>query len=136
MTQHQVAILQLLWATAPKCTWLCGQTERSYEPPQPPDAAMSHRFKRFIIDDAVAHNVDPTLEANLLDLFESAVNAMAITLVREARYHTNDFSTAKVRNCEGFVFWLRQMHPGGSRDVWLGTFERDAQCLDVAGHLE
>ncbi|WP_343548970.1 hypothetical protein [Ralstonia sp.] len=96
---------------------------------------MSHRFKIVIIDDVIPRNVDPTLQANLLDLFGSAVKSLATTLAREAVFETGDFASAKMRSCVGYTLRLRQARPG-CRDAWLGTFEQGAQRLDIAGHFE
>lgn len=96
---------------------------------------MSHRFKTAIIDDVVASNISPDLQDNLLDLFKYAMKSVATTLVREARFHTADFGTAKARGCQGFT--LRISRKGTpSRTEWFGTFQCGNQHLDVIGHLE
>lgn len=56
---------------------------------------MSYRFKSAIIDDVIARNINADLQVNLLDLFESAMKSVATTLVREAKFETTDFVTAK-----------------------------------------
>jgi hypothetical protein len=96
---------------------------------------MSYRFKKAIIDDVIARNIDVDLKEKLLDLFESAMKSVATTLVREAKFNTTDFSTAKERGCEGFTLLLSRVHVD-SRDGWFGAFQRDDQRLDVIGHLE
>ena len=96
---------------------------------------MSYKFKTAIIDDVIARNIDVDLKEKLLDLFESAMKSVATTLVREAKFNTTDFSTAKERGCEGFTLLLSRVHVD-SRDGWFGAFQQDDQCLDVIGHLE
>jgi hypothetical protein len=96
---------------------------------------MSNRSKTPIIDDVTALNVDANLQANLLDLFESAMRSVATTLVREAQFDTTDFATAQARGCTGYVLRMRRAS-ADSRDVWLGTFEKGNQRLEVMGHLE
>ncbi|MDR2452036.1 MAG: hypothetical protein LBE85_09805, partial [Candidatus Accumulibacter sp.] len=61
---------------------------------------MSNRFKKAVIDDVTARNIDASQQENLLDLFESAMKSVATTLVREAKFDTTDFATAKMRGCE------------------------------------
>ena len=95
---------------------------------------MSNKFKNPIIDDATPHNIDATLQENLLDLFEYAMKSVAVTLVREATFNTSDFGTAKERHCEGFT--LRLTRCADTRDWWNGTFLRGDECLEVLGHLE
>jgi hypothetical protein len=56
---------------------------------------MSNRFKTAIIDDATADNISATQQENLLDLFESAMKSVAVTLIREATFDMTDFGTAK-----------------------------------------
>ena len=91
---------------------------------------MSNRFKRAVIDDVTPRNIDASQQDYLLDLFESAMKAVATTLVREA-----DFATAKTRGCEGFALVLSRAR-ADSRTEWLGKFQRGEQHLDVIGHLE
>jgi hypothetical protein len=64
---------------------------------------MSNRFKKAVIDDVTARNINANLQDHLLDLFESAMKSVATTLVREAKFDTTDFATAKQRGCEGFT---------------------------------
>ena len=64
---------------------------------------MSNRFKNAVIDDVTSRNINASLQDHLLDLFESAMKSVATTLVREAKFDTSDFATAKVRGCEGFT---------------------------------
>ena len=56
---------------------------------------MSNRFKHAVIDDVTSHNIDASLQDNLLDLFESAMKSVATTLACEAKFDTADFATAK-----------------------------------------
>ena len=96
---------------------------------------MSNRFKTAVIDDFTARNIDATVQDHLLDLFESAMKSIATTLVREAKFNTTDFATAKVRGCEGFTL-LVICARAESYDVWFGAFQRGDERLDVGGHLE
>ncbi len=96
---------------------------------------MSHRFKHAIIDDAISRNIDASLQDHLLDLFESAMKSVAMTLVREAKFDTTDFATAKQRGCEGFTLLLSRTRADSS-DGWFGAFQRGDERLDVVGHLE
>lgn len=92
---------------------------------------MSNRFKHAVIDDVTSHNIDASLQDNLLDLFESAMKSVATTLAREAKFDTTDFATAKGRCCEGFTLLVSR-----TRDGWFGAFQRGDERLDVIGHLE
>lgn len=96
---------------------------------------MSNRFKRAVIDDVTSRNIDASQQDYLLDLFESAMKSVATTLVREAKFDTSDFATAKARGCEGFALVLSRVRTD-SRTEWLGAFQRGEQYLDVIGHLE
>lgn len=96
---------------------------------------MNHRFKKAIIDDVTAENIDNELQAVLLELFEYAMKSVAPTLVREARFDTSDFASARQRGCEGFAMLLSRAR-ADSRDAWFGAFQRGDQRLDVVGHLE
>lgn len=96
---------------------------------------MSHRLKKAIIDDVTSRNIDTGLQDNLLDLFESAMKSVATTLVREAKFDTTDFATAKTRGCEGFTLLVSRAR-ADSRDSWFGAFQRGDERLDVIGHLE
>lgn len=96
---------------------------------------MSNRFKNAVIDDVTSRNIDASLQNHLLDLFESAMKSVATTLVREAKFDTTDFATAKARGCEGFTLLMRRSRVG-SRDGWFGAFQRGDKRLDVIGHLE
>mgnify|MGYP003604384489 FL=1 len=96
---------------------------------------MSNRFKRAVIDDVISHNINVSQQDYLLDLFESAMKAVSTTLVREAKFDTSDFATAKTRGCEGFALVLSRAR-ADSRTEWLGKFQRGEQHLDVIGHLE
>jgi hypothetical protein len=96
---------------------------------------MSNRYKKAIIDDVVPHNIDAALQDNLLELFESAMKTVATTLVREARFETTDFASAKARGCEGFTVLISRARTD-SRADWSGTFQRGDERLDVMGHLE
>lgn len=96
---------------------------------------MKNRFKKCVIDDVTPRNINTTLQDNLLDLFESAMKAVATTLVREAKFDTTDFATAKARGCEGFTLLVSRTRTD-SRDGWFGAFQRGDERLDVIGHLE
>nr|WP_075796599.1 hypothetical protein [Massilia putida] len=96
---------------------------------------MSNRYKKAIIDDVSARNIDTNTQANLLDLFEYAMKSVATTLVREAKFDTTDFSTAEGRGCEGFAL-LVSLARTDSRTAWFGAFQRGDERLDVVGHLE
>lgn len=96
---------------------------------------MTNRYKKVVIEDAVSHGIAEDEQSNLLDLFEHAMKSVATTLVREARFDTSDFATAKERNCEGFQLALQRLHIDG-RDVWVGKFSRSEQQLTVIASLE
>lgn len=96
---------------------------------------MSNRFKNAIIDDVSPRGIDEALQASLLDYFEYAMKSIATTLVREAKFNTSDFATAKERGCEGFALLVSRARVD-SRNEWFGAFQRGEQRLDVIGHLE
>ena len=96
---------------------------------------MSNRFKRAVIDDLTSRNIDASQQDYLLDLFESAMKSTATTLVREAKFDTLDFATAKTRKCDGFALLLSRISIE-SRIAWIGEFQRGEQHLEVIGHLE
>ncbi len=96
---------------------------------------MNNRFKRAIIDDATSRNIDASLQDHLLDLFESAMKSVATTLVREAKFDTTDFATAKIRGCEGFTLLVSRTRVDSS-DSWFGAFQRGDERVEVIGHLE
>lgn len=96
---------------------------------------MSNQFKKAVIDDVSPRSIDDALQANLLDLFESAMKTVATTLIREAKFDTTDFATAKTRDCEGFALLMSRAR-ADSRNEWFGAFQRGEQRLDVIGHLE
>ena len=96
---------------------------------------MSNRFKKAVIDDVIARNIAPAMQEHLLDLFESAMKSLAVTLVREAKFDTTDFATAKMRGCVGFTLRVIRTR-GDAGDSWFGAFERGNERLDVTGHLE
>lgn len=96
---------------------------------------MSNRFKHAVIDDVTSRNIDAGLQNHLLDLFESAMKSLATTLVREAKFDTIDFATAKARDCEGFTLLVSRTRTD-SCDCWFSAFQRGDQRLDVIGHLE
>lgn len=96
---------------------------------------MSNQFKTTVIDDVSSRSIDDALRANLLDLFEYAMKTVAATLVREAKFDTSDFATAKARGCEGFALLMSRAR-ADSRNEWFGAFQRGEQRLDVIGHLE
>lgn len=96
---------------------------------------MTNRYKKAVIEETVSHCIDEDEQSNLLDLFEHAMKSIATTLVREARFDTSDFATAKQRNCEGFQLTLQRLRIDG-RDVWQGQFSRAEQQLTVTASLE
>ena len=96
---------------------------------------MRNNTKNAIIDDMISQNIDSNLQENLIDLFEYAMKSMAATLVREAKFETADFATAKARGCEGFNL-LMSRSSSNSSDGWFGAFQRGDERLDVIGHLE
>lgn len=96
---------------------------------------MSNRSKKAVIDDVSSRSIDEALQASLLDLFEYAMKTVGTTLVREAKFDTSDFATAKARGCEGFALLMSRARTD-SRNEWLGAFQRGEQHLDVIGHLE
>lgn len=96
---------------------------------------MSNQFKKAIIDDVTLHNIDASLQDHFIDLFESAMKSVATTLVREAKFDTTDFATAKMRGCVGFTLMLSRTRVD-SRAGWFGVFQRGDKRLDVIGHLE
>jgi hypothetical protein len=75
-----------------------------------------------------------THQENLLDLFESAMKSVAVTLIREATFDTTDFGTDKRRGCEGFQLRVKRLN--AERTAWTGIFQRGDEHLDVLGHLE
>jgi hypothetical protein len=96
---------------------------------------MSNRFKHAVIDDVTSRNIDDSLQDPLLDLFESAMKSVATTLVREAKFDTTEFATAKARGCEGFTLLVSRTR-SDCREGWCGVFQRGDERLDVIGHLE
>lgn len=96
---------------------------------------MSNCFNKAVIDDVSPRSIDENLQASLLDLFEYAMKSVATTLVREAKFDTSDFATAKERGCEGFALLVSRAR-SNSRNEWFGAFQRGDQRLDVIGHLE
>jgi len=96
---------------------------------------MSNRFKKVIIDDVISTNTDPGLQDNLLDLFESALQSIACTLIREAVFDTSDFATAARRECTGYTLRIIRvtLESGVS---WHGEFTNDTQRMEVIAHLE
>jgi len=96
---------------------------------------MSNQFKKAVIDDISSRSIDEALQASLLDFFEYAMKTVSTTLIREAKFDTSDFATAKERGCEGFAL-LVSLARADSRNEWFGAFQRGEQRLDVIGHLE
>lgn len=97
---------------------------------------MTNRYKKSVIEDVVSQDIDEAEQSKLLDLFEHAMKSVATTLVREARFDTSDFATAKQANCDGFQLTLQRLHVDG-RDVWQGQLSRaDEQRLTVIASLE
>lgn len=95
---------------------------------------MSSSFKNAVIDDATSRNIDTGLQNHLLDLFESAMKSVATNLLREAKFDTTAFATAKARGGEGFTLLVSRTR-ADSRDGWFGAFQRGDERLDVIGHL-
>jgi hypothetical protein len=95
---------------------------------------MSNRFKKAIIDDIAGSDISSNLRENLLDLFESAIKSVAVTLLREAVFDTSDFATTRGCGCEGFILTMKRLN--AERTAWAGTFQRDGKRLEVTGHLE
>ena len=58
-----------------------------------------------------------------------------MTLMREAKFDTTNFATAKARGCEGFVLLVSGAR-ADFRDKWFGAFQRGDERLDLVGHLE
>ncbi len=96
---------------------------------------MTNRYKKAVIEDIVSHGINETEKSNLIDLFEYAMKSIATTLIREAKFDTSDFASARQRNCEGFQLTLQRMRID-SRDVWQGKFSRAEQQLTVIASLE
>jgi hypothetical protein len=63
------------------------------------------------------------------------MKSVATTLVRESRFDTSDFATAKQANCDGYQLTRRRLQVDG-RDVWHGQFSRAEQRLTVIASLE
>ena len=100
---------------------------------------MSNRYKKAVIDDVISHGINADQQDNLLDLFEYTMKSMAVTLVREAKFNTNDFGTAKQRGCADFELSLTRIDLDGqplTRNRWLGKFSKGDQKLAVLGSLE
>lgn len=96
----------------------------------PPSRWNTVRHQHGIVS-AIAWNT----QSKLLDLFEHAMKSVATTLVREARFDTSDFATAKQANCDGYQLTLQRLQVDG-RDVWQGQFSRAEQRLTVIASLE
>lgn len=96
---------------------------------------MSNRSKNTVIDDITSRNIDANLQDNLLNLFVSAMKSVSTTLVREAKFETLDFSTAKARGCEGLTLLMSRTRVE-SCNGWFGAFQRGEQHLEVIGHPE
>ena len=71
---------------------------------------MANRYKKAVIEVIASHGLDEDEQSKLLDLFEHAMKSIATTLVRETRFDTVDFATAKQRNCEGFQLTPQRLH--------------------------
>lgn len=63
------------------------------------------------------------------------MTSVVTTLVREARFDTSDFATARQRNCEGFQLTLQRLRVDGW-DTWQSRFSRADQQLTVIAFLE
>jgi hypothetical protein len=77
--------------------------------------------------------VPPSRKIFSTSLIESAMKSVAVTLIREATFDTTDFSTAKMRGCEGFALTMKRLN--AERTAWAGTFQRGEESLEVVGHL-
>lgn len=55
--------------------------------------------------------------------------------MREAKFDTTDFATAKARGCKGFSL-LVSFARADSCDGWFGVFQRGDERLDLIGRLE
>ncbi len=86
---------------------------------------MSTRYKKAVIDDVSARNIDKGTETNLLDLFDCAMKSIASTLVCEAKFSTTDFATAKDCDCEGFALMSSATWSSLPQSVVLGTSQSD-----------
>ena len=96
---------------------------------------MSNQFKKAIIDDVTSTNLDPSLQTVLLDCFEYAMKTLAVTLVREAVFHTTDFATVEKRGCIGYT--LRIIRVSLETGVsWHAELTKDTQRMEVIAHLE
>lgn len=62
------------------------------------------------------------------------MKSVATTLVREAKFDTTDFATAKARGCEGFRLLVSRTRVD-SHNGWFGAFQRGDKRLDVIGHV-
>lgn len=109
--------------------------QRVHANPRNGEVPMTNRYKKAVIEDVVSHDIDEAEQSKLLDLFEHAMKSVATTVVREARFDTSDFATAKQANCDGFQLTLQRLHVDG-RDVWQGQFSRAEQRLTVIASLE
>jgi hypothetical protein len=109
--------------------------QRVHAIPRNGEVSMTNRYKKAVIEDVVSREINEAEQSKLLDLFEHAMKSVATTLVREARFDTSDFATAKQANCEGFQLTLQRLHVDG-RDVWKGQFSRAEQRLTVIASLE
>ncbi len=98
--------------------------------------SKSMRFTTPVIDDVQSRNVDAVLQEPLFDLFGYAMRSVAVTLAREASFHTDDVESSRSAGYDGFTLAMRQVFPGRRRDAWVGVFERGEQRLEVLGHLE
>jgi len=96
---------------------------------------MSKRFKSVGIEDISVENIDPELRDHLIELFTYTVRSITPTLIREAHFNTDDFATARQRDCLGFELCLKREVIDGTT-LWCGNFDRGNQTLKVMGTLE
>jgi hypothetical protein len=96
---------------------------------------MSKRFKSVSIEDICIENIDAELRDQLIELYTYTVRTIAPAFVQAARMYTDDFATAKQRNCLGFELVIIRKVVNGTT-FWLGSFVRGDQKLDVMGTLE
>ena len=96
---------------------------------------MNSRFKTPVIDDVEVNGIETALQENLLDLFEQAMKSVASTLIREAKFNTSDFTSAKRRDCEGFTLTINRLRTEDG-ESWRGEFNNGEMWLTVVGRLE
>jgi hypothetical protein len=53
-----------------------------------------HQLKKAVIDDIEACEIEPSMQEELLDLFESTMKSLTGTLARQAQFDTSDYASA------------------------------------------